>query len=234
MYKSEHCGCCSLWGKAMEKTGLKCETHVMNDQALSALKEKYSVPAGLRSCHTAVAGELVIEGHVPATTIHQAMQSGSVFTVSPPRHACRQPGNGDGRPKEALRCYRLCPGWKSERLPENRIDADNGTPASSSLMPALFRGNRIRDIPCRYKTLPGVHKENYCENDNAVKHVHQPASEQTRSADDSQSVRKVKGPCAECPSCRKRRTAASDSMIISFTSALPAARANFQPIPIII
>jgi hypothetical protein len=76
MYKSENCGCCSLWGKAMEKDGFEVRTHVMNDQALSALKEKHAIPAGLRSCHTAVAGNLIIEGHVPATTIHKAMQSG--------------------------------------------------------------------------------------------------------------------------------------------------------------
>ncbi|MFA1131107.1 hypothetical protein ACDI50_25530, partial [Klebsiella pneumoniae] len=62
MYKSENCGCCSLWGKAMEKDGFEVRTHVMNDQALSALKEKHAVPAGLRSCHTAVAGNLIIEG----------------------------------------------------------------------------------------------------------------------------------------------------------------------------
>jgi len=72
MYKSENCGCCSLWGKAMEKDGFEVRTHVMNDQALSALKEKHAIPAGLRSCHTAVAGNLIIEGHVPATTIHKA------------------------------------------------------------------------------------------------------------------------------------------------------------------
>ncbi|MBM8174779.1 hypothetical protein I0R97_23220, partial [Salmonella enterica] len=77
MYKSENCGCCSLWGKAMEKDGFEVRTHVMNDQALSAQKEKHAIPAGLRSCHTAVAGNLIIEGHVPATTIHKAMQSGS-------------------------------------------------------------------------------------------------------------------------------------------------------------
>ncbi|HAH5584574.1 TPA: hypothetical protein HH785_005118, partial [Escherichia coli] len=77
MYKSDNCGCCSLWGKAMEKDGFEVRTHVMNDQALSALKEKHAIPAGLRSCHTAVAGNLIIEGHVPATTIHKAMQSGS-------------------------------------------------------------------------------------------------------------------------------------------------------------
>ncbi|HCO1363461.1 TPA: hypothetical protein N7L51_004289 [Escherichia coli] len=34
MYKSENCGCCSLWGKAMEKDGFEVRTHVMNDQAL--------------------------------------------------------------------------------------------------------------------------------------------------------------------------------------------------------
>ncbi|MBZ4236722.1 hypothetical protein LAM40_24835, partial [Mycobacterium tuberculosis] len=77
MYKSENCGCCSLWGKAMEKDGFEVRTHVMNDQALLALKEKHAVPAGLRSCHTAVVGNLIIEGHVPAATIHKAMQSGS-------------------------------------------------------------------------------------------------------------------------------------------------------------
>ncbi len=70
MYKSENCGCCSLWGKAMEKDGFEVRTHIMNDQALSALKEKHAIPAGLRSCHTAVAGNLIIEGHVPATTRH--------------------------------------------------------------------------------------------------------------------------------------------------------------------
>lgn len=49
MYKSENCGCCSLWGKAMEKAGFEVRTHVMNDQALSALKEKHAVPAGVAS-----------------------------------------------------------------------------------------------------------------------------------------------------------------------------------------
>ncbi len=89
MYKSENCGCCSLWGKAMEKDGFEVRTHVMNDQALSALKEKHAIPAGLRSCHTAVAGNLIIEGHVPATTIHKAMQSGSgIYGLATP--VCQQ------------------------------------------------------------------------------------------------------------------------------------------------
>ena len=113
MYKSENCGCCSLWGKAMEKDGFEVRTHVMNDQALSALKEKHAVPAGLRSCHTAVAGNLIIEGHVPATTIHKAMQSGSgIYGLATPGIVSRKSWNGDGSPKRGLRCYRILTGWK--------------------------------------------------------------------------------------------------------------------------
>ena len=102
MYKSENCGCCSLWGKAMEKDGFEVRTHVMNDQALSALKEKHAVPAGLRSCHTAVAGNLIIEGHVPATTIHKAMQSGSgIYGLATPGMPAGSPGMEMGARKEA-------------------------------------------------------------------------------------------------------------------------------------
>lgn len=89
MYKSENCGCCSLWGKAMEKDGFEVRTHVMNDQALSALKEKYAVPAELRSCHTAVTGNLIIEGHVPAATIHRQCCLVQGFMVLPPRACLR-------------------------------------------------------------------------------------------------------------------------------------------------
>ncbi|WP_041413329.1 DUF411 domain-containing protein [Shewanella sp. ANA-3] len=102
MYKSENCGCCSLWGKAMEKDGFEVRTHVMNDQALSALKEKHAIPAGLRSCHTAVAGNLIIEGHVPATTIHKAMQSGSgIYGLATPGMPAGSPVMEMGARKEA-------------------------------------------------------------------------------------------------------------------------------------
>ena len=102
MYKSENCGCCSLWDKAMEKDGFEVRTHVMNDQALSALKEKYAVPAELRSCHTAVTGNLIIEGHVPAATIHKAMLSGSgIYGLATPGMPAGSPGMEMGARKEA-------------------------------------------------------------------------------------------------------------------------------------
>ncbi len=93
MYKSEHYGCCSLWGKAMEKDGFVVRTYVIDDQALSALKDKHAIPAGLRSCHTAVAGKIIIEGHVPAATINKAIQSDShVYGLATPGMPAGSPG----------------------------------------------------------------------------------------------------------------------------------------------
>jgi hypothetical protein len=92
MYKSENCGCCSLWGKAMEKDGFEVRTHVMNDQALSALKEKHAVPAGLLKLSYRSCGNLIIEGHVPAATIHKAMQSGSGIYGRHPGMPAGSPG----------------------------------------------------------------------------------------------------------------------------------------------
>ncbi|EKM0364705.1 DUF411 domain-containing protein [Cronobacter sakazakii] len=110
MYKSENCGCCSLWAKAMEKDGFKVRTHVMNDQALSALKQKYSVPAELRSCHTAVAGKLIVEGHVPAATIHRAMQSGSgIYGLATSGMPAGSPGMEMGDRKEAYDVIAFAP-----------------------------------------------------------------------------------------------------------------------------
>jgi hypothetical protein len=74
----------------------------MNDQALSALKEKYAVPAELRSCHPARTGTLSIEGHVPATTIHKAMQSDSgIYGLATPGMPAGSPGMEMGARKEA-------------------------------------------------------------------------------------------------------------------------------------
>ena len=42
---------------------------------LDKLKDKYSVPRDKRSCHTAVLGKNVFEGHVPAKSIKKFLKS---------------------------------------------------------------------------------------------------------------------------------------------------------------
>ena len=67
VYKDASCGCCTKWVAHLTANGLK---PVVKDRTdMPALKDSLGVPAALRSCHTAVAGKYVIEGHVPAADL---------------------------------------------------------------------------------------------------------------------------------------------------------------------
>ena len=67
MYRSPTCGCCTAWADHMRAAGFEVETHDVPD--VTPIKERYGVPAGGRSCHTALVGDYVIEGHVPASDV---------------------------------------------------------------------------------------------------------------------------------------------------------------------
>lgn len=67
VYKAPSCGCCTKWVEHLRAAGLKPVVHDRND--MDALKDSLGVPSALRSCHTAVAGKYVIEGHVPAADL---------------------------------------------------------------------------------------------------------------------------------------------------------------------
>ena len=67
VYKDANCGCCKEWVKHLEQNGFTVETMDMPD--LSSVKTKYGVASELRACHTAVIGDYVVEGHVPADLI---------------------------------------------------------------------------------------------------------------------------------------------------------------------
>ena len=64
VYKDPSCGCCTKWVEHLRAAGLKPAVRDRSD--MDALKDSLGVPVALRSCHTAVAGKFVIEGHVPA------------------------------------------------------------------------------------------------------------------------------------------------------------------------
>jgi hypothetical protein len=67
VYKTPTCGCCKAWVEHLKKNGFAPTTHDLPD--LSETKDTLGVPDALRSCHTAVIGRYVIEGHVPADLI---------------------------------------------------------------------------------------------------------------------------------------------------------------------
>jgi hypothetical protein len=69
VYKTPSCGCCKLWVNHAESvlTGYDIRTLDMDD--LTEVKTRLGVPASLQSCHTAIVGPYVFEGHVPADLI---------------------------------------------------------------------------------------------------------------------------------------------------------------------
>jgi hypothetical protein len=74
VYKSPTCGCCSMWVEHVKQAGFTVKVTDLDDQALNALKTKHGVPATAQSCHTALVGGYVVEGHVPAAEIQRMLK----------------------------------------------------------------------------------------------------------------------------------------------------------------
>ena len=72
VWKSATCGCCRLWVDHMRGHGFRPKTQDVED--MNFYKRKYGVPARLVSCHTALVGGYVLEGHVPADVVRQMLK----------------------------------------------------------------------------------------------------------------------------------------------------------------
>ena len=62
------CGCCEAWTEQMRASGRFIVT-TEDDPDLAAFKSARGVPRDLASCHTAIVGDYVIEGHVPLADV---------------------------------------------------------------------------------------------------------------------------------------------------------------------
>ena len=67
VFKTSTCSCCVKWVRHLEANGFTVKMTNMPD--VTPMKDQYGVPTNLRSCHTAVVGGYVVEGHVPAEDI---------------------------------------------------------------------------------------------------------------------------------------------------------------------
>lgn len=90
VYKSPTCGCCMAWISYLKKQGF--EVTVENKQDMTPVKTEYGVPASMRSCHTAVIGDYVVEGHIPIEAITK------LLTEKPAIDGIAMPGMPDGSP----------------------------------------------------------------------------------------------------------------------------------------
>ena len=72
VYKTATCGCCAKWVDHMRAQGFVVKVHDVDD--IGSVKAKFGVPRELGSCHTAVVGGYVIEGHVPADAVKRLLR----------------------------------------------------------------------------------------------------------------------------------------------------------------
>jgi hypothetical protein len=93
VYRSATCGCCKNWIKHIEKHGVTVADNVLEQSALSQLKTQHGITASLQSCHTAVIGTHVIEGHVPVADIMSMLKKKTpVYGLAVPQMVTGSPG----------------------------------------------------------------------------------------------------------------------------------------------
>ena len=72
VFKSSTCGCCSKWVDHLRTHGFTVRT--TDVEAIDDVKAKHQIPQSARSCHTALVGGYVVEGHVPATDVQRLLK----------------------------------------------------------------------------------------------------------------------------------------------------------------
>ena len=90
VYKSPTCGCCTKWVDHMQANGFRVKAIDTEDVVKHKLAN--GVPYELGSCHTAMVGGYVIEGHVPASDIKRLLKE------RPPVRGLAVPGMPIGSP----------------------------------------------------------------------------------------------------------------------------------------
>lgn len=75
VYKTETCGCCALWVEHMEAAGFEVTVENLSNSDLVALKRRHGITVELESCHTALAGGYVLEGHIPAEVVRSFLEA---------------------------------------------------------------------------------------------------------------------------------------------------------------
>ena len=71
VWKDPSCGCCQDWITHMEQSGFAVTVHETGNAAVRA---RLGLPNKLGSCHTALVGGYLLEGHVPAADVRKLLQ----------------------------------------------------------------------------------------------------------------------------------------------------------------
>lgn len=71
IWKDPNCGCCQDWVDHMQANGFAVKVHATGNNAVRA---RLGLPQKLGSCHTALVGGYLVEGHVHADEVHRLLR----------------------------------------------------------------------------------------------------------------------------------------------------------------
>ena len=106
VWKTPTCGCCGAWVEHLRGAGFEVVATDVEQDALDQIKDRLNVPPSLRSCHTALIGEYVVEGHVPAADIELLMNfEPEIVGIAVPGMPIGSPGMEMGDETEPYATY---------------------------------------------------------------------------------------------------------------------------------
>ena len=101
VYRSPTCSCCGKWLEHLKENNFNVKDIVTDD--VQTIKNKYGVTDKLASCHTALVGGYVVEGHVPANDIRNLLKTQpKIGGIAVPGMINGTPGMEMGDSKEAF------------------------------------------------------------------------------------------------------------------------------------
>jgi hypothetical protein len=93
VHKSPTCGCCEKYVDYLRDNGFKVEAR--DEPDMSRIKKLHGVEQ-VASCHTALVGGYVVEGHVPVATIRKLLnERPAIIGISAPGMPMNSPGMGE-------------------------------------------------------------------------------------------------------------------------------------------
>lgn len=100
VYKAPTCGCCGQWIEHLRAEGFDVEAIDVNNSDLVAVKQTRGVDTDLMSCHTAIVGDYVVEGHVPASDIARLLaERPDIAGIAVPGMPAGSPGMESASPE---------------------------------------------------------------------------------------------------------------------------------------
>jgi hypothetical protein len=114
VYKTPTCGCCVNWIRHLERAGFTVTAH--DTANVAPIRNRHGVPQALQSCHTALVGGYVVEGHVPADVIQRLLRERPrVAGIAVPGMPAGSPGmeglGGPARQPYQVLAFRAEGGW---------------------------------------------------------------------------------------------------------------------------